>query len=486
MPSTKRRAKYTPPHGAPVAVAPKAWGVDFDLFAGGDVDAPKFDEIGDYAVVTICGPMTKSSSWWGESYEDIRERAEAAFASGCAKVCLKIDSPGGDLAGCFELAHDLRAMAESTGKILDAFTDGDCCSGAMALASAATGEIVATPQAFLGSVGVWAALVDMTAANAMYGVKVVVASSGEHKADWNPNVPMTEEAFNRLQAQVVAQADLFFALVSSNRPGVSVETLRDLKGAAPFGEAALSVGLCDRLVPSWSAFLSGDDAMSVKSKGSKYDEAMGALRAAAEEDSEDGKKAKKALKAIESGDESDEDKEKREKEETARKAEESAEKERAQATITDLARQVQTLTANNAERDRREKAEAETARRTVLFAKRPDFGPEVRAALEKLPIEELEKAVQTFPRVIVSPEAAANAMTPNVTKGERNPSSRTGAYQPSLTAKEQEMLDKSDPAKKTQVSNRAEVKGATLQMPKKILSREEAQARLDELEKEAV
>lgn len=462
-------------------MSPKAWGVEFDLFGGPTVDEPKFDEEGEYAVVTICGPMTKSGGWWGDSYEDIRERAQAAFGSSAEAVCLRIDSPGGDLAGCFELAHDLRAMKEGSGKRLVAFTDGDCCSGAMALASPAD-EIVATPQAFLGSIGVWAALVDATASDALWGIKVVIASSGEHKADWNPHVPMTEEAFNRLQAQVVAQAELFFSLVSENR-GVSVDALRALKGAAPFGQAALAAGLCDRLVPSWSAFLSGDDAMSVKSKNSKYDEAMGALRAAAEEDSEDGKKAKKALSAIDKeGEESEEDKKKKKDDEekaAAKKVEEDKEKEKAQATITSLAATVQALQTDLTERDRKAAAAADTQARAAIFAKRPDLNETVRTALETMPTAALEKAIEAMPRVSAAAYAAAGATLPAVSGGERV----QGGARP-LGHEEQAVFDRTDPFKRSQSSAKASFQGSEFTMPSRMLSASEAAARAAEIAKE--
>ncbi len=444
MPTTRRRERYKPPSGVPIVVAPKAWGADFEFFSRGGEEPPPFEEIGDYAVIRVSGPMTKGRSWWGgTSYEEIAECARAAFDSSAAKVCLYLDTPGGDLAGCFECAHDLRAMAESSGKPLVAFTDGDCCSGGMALASAATGGIFATPQAFLGSIGVWAPLVDATGANEMWGVKVAIASSGEHKADWNPNVPMTEESFKRLQTQVMAQAELFYELVAKHR-GTSVDALRDLKGAAPFGQAALAAGLCDQLVPSWSAFLAGEtDMTATRSKIGKYADLMGELRALSEEDSEEGKKAKRALKAADEAGESDEDKEKREKEEKEKAAAAEKEKEKAQATITSLAATVQQLQADLLAREQREAAEKDNTTRAAIFAKRPDLSAQVREALETMPTAALEKAIENLPRINASPGGSVNAQFPAVTPG-REHVDPTAPARP-LTPEAQALFDKTSP-----------------------------------------
>jgi ClpP class serine protease len=480
--------RYAPPTGGTVLVAPKAWGQEFDLFfVDDDAATPLYEECGAYAVVSICGPLTQAEGWWSDSYAGILRRAQAAFESQSEAVCLKINSPGGDFAGCFELARDLRALADASGKPCVAFTDGDALSAGYAIASVAD-SIVVTEGAMLGSVGVWSALIDVTSQDAMFGVKVAIAASGEHKADWHPHSPMTEESFARLQEQVKAQVQLFYRLVEEHR-GIDAASLQALKGASLFGQAALSARLSDRIVTSWSSFISEEDSpMLIKSKASKYDEALGALKRAAEEDSEDGKKAKKALKLLEGGDEeTDEEKKKKDDEKAKADADEEEKKkkdEEAKALAANnlaMAKEVQELKVQAAAEKAERAAEKEAEARAALFARRPDFSEAQRKTLAAVPLEMLKEAVDTWPRVTSTPGAAAAATMPVVAGGERS-----GGYQPRLSLEEQHLLDKTA-APSASSPKAATSRGNVLQMPRAVTPAQ-ALARLKELEgeKEAV
>lgn len=397
-----------------MAVAPKAWGEELDfLFFAPEEPRPAFAEAGAYAVVEIVGALSQKPSWCSDSYEDIRNRAAAAMASKCEAVCLRIDSPGGDWCGALELARDLREMAKTAGKRLVAFTDGQALSAGYALACAAE-EIVATESASVGSIGVWAPLVDVTAQDAMMGVRVAIAASGAAKAERNPHAGITEEAFGRLQEQVNEQAAIFFEHVSAAR-SLPVSKVKALDGAEVFGQRGIAAGLTDRLVNSWSAFLSEKDT-PMPSQASKYDEAYGLLKQAAEgEDEEAAKKAKKALKAMEEGDEPAEKKDgdkqanaKAEEEEKAKKAKAEAddaekkkkdEEEKAKAKAAGQAPDTFALAAEIHAMKAERAAEKEQAERAELLAKRPDFGPEVRSTLASAPIEKLREAVEKWPRI---------------------------------------------------------------------------------------
>ena len=471
--------RYDAPRG-PVAMPAKAWGEEFAFLLFGDDDPrPPYTEEGRYAVVDVCGPLTQQPGWWGESYVELRERMAAAFASSSDSVCMKIDSPGGDYAGCLELSRDLRAMAQASGKEFVAFTEATACSAAYALATAAD-SIVTTESAQIGSVGVWAPMLDVTAQDAMYGVKVVIASSGKAKADRNPHTGISDEAFARLQSQIDDMAMRFFELVAEHRVGVDVERVRALEGADFFGSRGLAAGLSDRIVNSWQAFLS-EEASPMKVGASKYDEAMGALKRAAEGDDEDAKKAKKALKAIEDGDKPTEEteEEKKKREDEARAAEE--EKEKAAANAIKLAAEVAALKAKDAARDAADakaKADAELA---AFWATRPDVGEEQRKSLDGLPVERVKAIVATWPRVTARPGASASATVPAVSGGERQ--TNGGAERP-LSTEEQAVFDRTDPFKRSKTSAKASLQGSEFTMPARMITNEEAAARVVELEKE--
>jgi ClpP class serine protease len=478
----------------PVALIPKAWGADFpfSLFATDD-EPEAFTVEGAYAVVTVAGPLCQKADFWGgcDTYDAIRERLAEAFASDAEAVCLRIDSPGGDYAGALERARDIREMSDESGKPLVAFTDSQALSAGYAIACAAD-EVVGTPSAQFGSVGVWAPLVDITAQDRMVGAKIAIIASGSAKADRNPHVPMTEASVARLQASVDEQALLFFTLVSEMR-GVSVSAVRALDGADVFGKATVAAGLCDRIVNSWPAFLSEGIPMAKKvatSQASKIDEAMGILHKAAEEGDEDEKKkAKKMLKAVEEdgGEEKKEDEEEakakaaEEEKRCKAKAEEDKKKdEEAKAMAASnlsLAREVQELKAAEAARSKAEADAKETAARAALFAKRPDFPEGVRKALARVPLADLEEAVKSWPRASADPNAAASAMTPG---GTQAVAARSGTWG-QMSAEEQEIMSKLQAPR--QVSKAASAIGTALQMPRHMDTKLAAD-RAEELAKE--
>jgi len=121
-------------------------------------------------------------------------------------------------------------------------------------------------------------------------------------------------------------------------------------------------------------------------------------------------------------------------------------------------------------------AEKDAQARADLFAKRPDFSEAVRATLATAPLAMLANAVTTWPRASASPGAAAAALTPGVTGGERR-----SAYVPNLTAEEQAILAQFD--KRPSGPKSAAIHGTSFVMPVGI-TQEEARARVEQLAKE--
>ena len=470
------------PHGM-MAIKPEAWGFESD--ARGPETDRGYTEVGDAAVVDIRGPLMKrAEGFWAyffDDYDRIAARARAAFGSTCKRVLLRIDSPGGEAAGCFELARELRAMAEASGKELVAYADGLCASAAYALATSAS-RIEACPTAYVGSIGVFEARVDWTAMTAAQGVKIAMFSSGEEKLDRNPDVAITDEAGARIQAQVDQFAGLFFQLCSELRGGAP-EDYRKLRGGIFLGEAALGVGLVDA-VTGWAEAVAGTSGTSTeKTMGDSkksFDAAKDALRAVVDDEKcseEEREKARKSLRSLEAEPEKkdDGDGEKKDGEKDAKAAEpEKKDGDEAKAMAlagnsVELARQVMSLTAQlDAERTAKARAD--------LFAKRPDFTAEVRATLETVPLATVKEAVEKWPRASASPTAAAAALTAG---GGEQPVK--AEYVPKLTAAEKELLRKAEGRLPTQKA--ATQQGSTLVMPSSI-SQADAAARLKELDAE--
>lgn len=476
-----------------LALDRRAWGGLFDALSGGPQEPKPFAMHGDAAVVDVRGPLLKAADWCWDGYDAIRDRARAAFASNAKSVVLRIDSPGGDVAGCFELARELRALAASTGKRLTSYVDGMAASAAYALATAGA-EIVVPETGIVGSIGVFQALYEQTAADAAMGVRFVFVASGERKLDGNPHTPITDSAVANLTGQVAQLADLFFALVAEHR-GLDLGAIAKFEGATVIGARAVAARLADR-VGTFADVVAGSSGAASTSEAamSGWDDEKKALRAklaaAAEGDDDEAKKAKKMLAALDDAEkEPDGDEEakkakkaedeKKDAEAKAKAAEEEQKKdEEAKALASNakaLALKVQELEAANAKREADEAAAKIASARAALFAKRPDFSEAVKKTLASVPLAELEDAVKNWPRANASAGAAASAMTPDVSNGEP----RKGAYEPKLTAQEQAVIAKLD-AKREQ-PKAAVQRGNVLEMP--MYTREQALARVAELEK---
>lgn len=418
-----------------VAAPASAFGGEFNILVMGG-DPASFERIGDDAVIDICGPLMQHGTFMFPSYDIIRANALAAFESDAKRVVLRIDSPGGDFAGCLELAKGLRASALSYGKPLVAFCDSMALSAGYAIACAAS-EIVITASAFVGSIGVWAALCDETARDAAQGLNIAIVASGARKADRNPHVPITEATIAGLQEEVDAMASLFFAAASSMR-ALPEASLRALEGAQVLGAEAVSKGLADRVVNSFEEFLatSGGTKMGMKELKAEHRAKLAKMAA---EDSDDGKEAAAALAGIDEDDakkakkaEAEKEKEqasasasaegddkKDEDEKPAAKAEDddSSDDGKKAAALAPSANEL-TLAARVHALEVERATEKLNAERTKLLASRPDFGAEARRTLARASLDIVRDAVKNWPRIVASPEATVAALTPAATRGD--------------------------------------------------------------------
>lgn len=236
---------------APSAVADVHAGAGFRPRAmdgeGGARRAPYVLD-GDVAIVGIEGPLAQRAwACWcfeGDGYDAIEQRVRAALAEPAARaVVLRIDSPGGEVAGCFEAVRAIRAAATAAGKPLVAFADEFAASAAYALACAAS-EIFVPDSGAAGSVGVITIVGDRVAQNEARGLNLRVVRSGPQKAAPHPDEPLTEDAVARVQRDIDALAQIFAAEVAAVRPLDATEVLA-LEGAVFLGHEAVRIGLAD-------------------------------------------------------------------------------------------------------------------------------------------------------------------------------------------------------------------------------------------------
>lgn len=387
----------------------------FDLFLEADDTAN--EQLAGCTVVTIRGPLDHHKGWWCDSYEAILERVAVACASPAPVVLLRIDSPGGQVAGCFDAARQIQARARAAGKRLVAYVDGCACSAGYALASTAE-RIYASSTAFVGSIGVLITRVDVSARDAAEGTRYALVASGARKADGNAHLALSEDELANMSRECESLAGLFFEAVATLRPQLTVDALRELDAGVFHGPAALAAGLVDELSSFDEALaaLSGGNAMSddqneqtEERTAGPLDDAREALERAAEGDGDEAARARRALEVLNGGGE-DEDEDEGEQAAAAARPPARAARAAAPATVSassaaTLATTVQALAADVAAL----RAERESVARTAMLAERPDLTPELVARLQAMPVAEARAIVDAIPRP-TTPNHAATAV----------------------------------------------------------------------------
>lgn len=204
------------------------------------------------SVIDVYGPLYK------DMYEVFVELYSLALseAGDGGTVVLAIDSPGGYVAGCFEATYDLRRIRALYPKCkVIAFSDGMLCSGAYAIAAAATSadgdEIVVTPQADVGSIGVLASRVEIDLERDGVTMHYFTWPEDSDKAAGQPGTEMSDAEAAQIQGEVTALGETFAALIAETR-GLSVADVAALRARTFLGSAAVEAGLVDRIVQSRS------------------------------------------------------------------------------------------------------------------------------------------------------------------------------------------------------------------------------------------
>ena len=170
--------------------------------------------------------------------------ADAQANKEVGAVLLDMDSPGGEVSGCFDFCRKLSTMgAKNGGKPIIAFANEMACSAAYAIASSCD-AVMTTQTGQVGSIGVWTMLVDMTKGLDKNGIAVTMIRAGERKARGGPYEAADEETFAKLQSWVDETWHIFAELVADRRP-ISAKAVLSLQGDWFTGSDALDLGLID-------------------------------------------------------------------------------------------------------------------------------------------------------------------------------------------------------------------------------------------------
>jgi signal peptide peptidase SppA len=199
---------------------------------------------------------------WATGYIYIWKAFERGMGDANVRgIALIEDSPGGEVAGNFDLVDKMFAMKGE--KPIRAYAMESAYSAAYSIASVAD-IITVSRTGGVGSIGVVTAHVDWSKAMEAEGVKVTFIHAGKHKVDGNPYEPLKAEVKERIQARIDELYSVFVSTVARNR-GMDEQAIRDTEALTFTANQAVSnkladaIGSLDDAVAAFAADLSLDD-----------------------------------------------------------------------------------------------------------------------------------------------------------------------------------------------------------------------------------
>jgi signal peptide peptidase SppA len=215
--------------------------------------------VGDVAVIDVSGPITYRESYFslyfgGTPIERMQVQFRAALNDPAVRaIVFRVDSPGGTVDMVPEFAAEIfRARGI---KPMLAVSDTQMCSAAYWLASQAD-QVLVSPSAETGSIGVYLLHQDVSKLLDDLGVKMTFIFAGEHKVDGNPFEPLGDDVKARWQADVSATHADFLAAVARGR-GVTAADVRGSygQGLVYGSKDAVRLGVADKIATFEDALL---------------------------------------------------------------------------------------------------------------------------------------------------------------------------------------------------------------------------------------
>lgn len=157
------------------------------------------------------------------------------------RILLDIDSGGGEVSGCFDLAdmiHEANAI-----KPVWAYAGELAASAAYAVGSAAE-KLFLPRTGMVGSVGVVVAHQSFEGHLKKEGIKVTLIHSGDKKVEGNPYEDLADDVKADIQARIDTTRELFAERVATYR-GISVASVMATEAGMFTGEKAVSAGFAD-------------------------------------------------------------------------------------------------------------------------------------------------------------------------------------------------------------------------------------------------
>ncbi|NIJ07232.1 ClpP class serine protease [Sphingomonas vulcanisoli] len=225
-----------------------------------DRDRP-YDVVAGVAIIPIKGVLIQRvGSFWYYSdlfgvsgYDRIRLQFMQALADDeVDAIALDIDSPGGEVAGCFDLTDTIyRARGI---KPIAAILGENAFSAAYALASAADPDRFWVPRTGgTGSVGVIYQHLSIAGWMKNNGIQPSLITRGAFKGETSDVIELSKGAIERIQADVDDCAEIFFTTVARNR-GMSKRDVAATEAGTFLGSRGVDAGFANAVASPDQAF----------------------------------------------------------------------------------------------------------------------------------------------------------------------------------------------------------------------------------------
>ena len=224
--------------------------IAYDEDDGQDEESLPYDLDGGIAIIPIQGTLVKRGSGMSamsgmSGYEALAKCVAQAVADPNVKgILLDVDSPGGEVDGCPDLAdliYGLRGTIPTC-----AVCNDQTCSAAYWIASGAD-QVFVTRTGMIGSISCFMLHRNQAGADKAAGLDYtyVMPDEDEYKTEGNPHQPLSDHALSTMTAEVTRIRNMFVSAVARNR-SVSADSILALKGGVQFAEGSIPL-LADKL-----------------------------------------------------------------------------------------------------------------------------------------------------------------------------------------------------------------------------------------------
>lgn len=179
------------------------------------------------------------------SYQRILSDFKTMADAGAKVIVVDADSGGGEAYGMMETSAQLRKIADDKGIKYITYVDGIAGSAMYGLA-AASHEVIANPDANLGSIGVVVSLANYSEAEKRYGIKKTFITAGEGKVPFTSEGEFTQDFLDDIQTKVDKLYEKFTSHVADYRP-MSKETIKSLGAKMYTAEDSVALNLADKI-----------------------------------------------------------------------------------------------------------------------------------------------------------------------------------------------------------------------------------------------